>query len=120
MYTCICTLAAVLGPDDLAFLQNELHDIRHKWRNFGVQIGLDDGTLQAIRSEYTNHGDALREVLINWLKGSPTFKKLNKALNSRTVSEPNIADQIKEKLSSSNEGQHCPEYTESKLRPSLT
>ena len=43
---------ALLGPESLPFLHDELYDIRGKWYDIGVQIGVDVGTLESIKNEY--------------------------------------------------------------------
>ena len=82
--------------ESLGILQDELYDIRGKWFNIGVQLGVDNGTLQSIRGEYSDNGDALREVLTYWLKRNvtPTLDSLLKALRSRPVGAASIADDL--------------------------
>ena len=86
----------VLDLDQLPVLQHELYDVRDKWFDIGVQLSLDNGTLQSIKAENNSTGDALREVLTYWLKRSPmpTWGSLFKALRSRPVGAPNIVDTL--------------------------
>lgn len=84
--------------DSLAYLQHELFDIRGKWYNIGVQIGVDNGTLQSIKSECSDSGDALREVLTDWLKKTPTWEALFRALRSRPVGASDTADKLQREM----------------------
>lgn len=91
-----CISESELDLDSLPLLHHELFDIRGKWYDFGVQLGIDDGTLQTIRHDFSaDSGAALREVLTYWLKrSSPTWKALLKALRSRPVGAPSIAESL--------------------------
>ena len=84
--------------DSLPDLQDELYDIRGKWYNIGVQIGIDTGTLQTIKNDFGDSGDALRELLTHWLKRTPTWEALFKALRSRPVDGATIADILQRKM----------------------
>lgn len=89
---------ALLGPESLPFLHDELYDIRGKWYDIGVQIGVDVGTLESIKNEYGDGGDALRQVLTHWLKREPTWEPLFKALRSRPVRALTIANTLQRKM----------------------
>ena len=69
----------------------ELNDVRAKWYNIGVQLGVSVGTLKAIEKQYLNiPTDCLRETLTTWLKSYPlfpTWSKVVDTLRSRTVGE---------------------------------
>ena len=53
-----------LTVDDLHALIKELNDVRAKWYNIGVQLGVSVGTLKAIKSQCLNEPfDCLRETL---------------------------------------------------------
>ena len=86
----------LLDLEKLPLLQDELYNIRDKWFDIGVQLGLDNGTLQSIKTENSNTGDALREVLTYWLKrnSSSTWGALFKALRSRPVGAGSIVDTL--------------------------
>ena len=84
--------------ESLPYLQNELFDLRNKWYDIGVQIKVENGTLQNIRSQFSDNGDALRELLTHWLTGTPTWNGLFIALRSRPVKADNIADKLQRKM----------------------
>ena len=64
----------VLTIDDLRVLMKELNDVRAKWNNIGVQLGVSVGTLDAIKKQYSDPSDCLRETLTAWLRSSPCNK----------------------------------------------
>ena len=82
----------------LPYLQDELYDIRGKWYDIGVQIGIDTGTLQTIRNDFNDSGDALRELLTHWLKRTPTWEALLKALRSKPVGASDIASKLQKEM----------------------
>ena len=82
----------------LPYLQDELYDVRGKWYNIGVQIDIDIGTLQSIKSEFSDNGDALRELLTHWLKREPTWEALFRALRSRPVGAHDIAEKLQREM----------------------
>ena len=78
---------------DLAKLQRLLHDVRSKWYNIGVQLNINTGTLDAIRREWYDCGDCLREMIKHWLSsGYPTIDALMEALSSEPVGENKLAE----------------------------
>ena len=89
----------MIDLDSLPYLQDELFDLRSKWYNIGVQINIDIGTLQSIKSEFSiDNGDALRELLTHWLKGTPTWEELFRALRSRPVGAHDIAAKVQREM----------------------
>ena len=80
--------------------------IRAKWKLLGIQLGIDDGTIEAIKSE--NHGDptlCLMDVLRTWLKENydtlrheyPSWRKLCKAIASPAgAGNQSLADDLAE------------------------
>lgn len=87
-----------VGIGSLPYLQDELFDLRGKWYNIGVQIDIDIGTLQSIKSEFSDNGDALRELLTHWLKREPTWEALFRALRSRPVGAHDIAEKLQREM----------------------
>ena len=88
-----------LGIDDLKVLQEELIDVSSKWYNIGLQLNLQAGDLDNIKlTEHVDVRSCLCEMLKMWLRrGHPTWQLLVKALNSRSVSENDLAKQLKRK-----------------------
>lgn len=80
-------------------------DARTKWKDFGGELGVDHGTLESIAiSERDNAGNCLREMLANWLRGSPssegpsskprTWVTIVDALRAKAVDCGAVADEI--------------------------
>ena len=89
-----------LTVDDLHTVIEELYNARAKWYNIGVQLRVGVGTLDAIRSQYSDPSDCLRETLTTWLKSCSTpttWSKVAEALNSSTVGEGSMATSLKQK-----------------------
>ena len=86
---------------DLGTIQEDLHAARKHWYNIGVQLQIPVDTLDSIKVENTyNNGECLREVMKNWLKRvdpRPTWRDVVTALNSRTVGECKLAEELKNK-----------------------
>ena len=72
-----------LTVEDLRVVMKELNDVRAKWYNIGVHLGVSVGTLKAIKEQYLNDpSDCLRETLTAWLKSStPMWSNIVDALN---------------------------------------
>ena len=92
--------ATVLGENDLRCVLGELLDVSHKWFNLGLELQLSVGALERVRNRYPDSSEALREILLHWLKKvdpPPTWEGLACALESRTVGEPRLAEQLRTK-----------------------
>ena len=89
--------------DDLAVLLEELINVRAKWYNIGMKLGVRVGRLDAIRTQYNDPSDCLRETLAAWLRACPTttWSKVVEALNSAAVDEGKLATSLKRKYCSS-------------------
>ena len=90
--------------DDLAVLLEELINVRAKWYNIGMKLGVGVGTLNAIRAQCNDPSDCLRETLAAWLRTRPTpttWSKVVEALNSATVDEGTLATSLQHKFCSS-------------------
>ena len=77
---------------DLGFILNELHDVRHKWMNIGLQLRVDYSVLLDIEKEQDgndpNKNRHLRLMLTNAIEvHSITWKDICEALSSRSVGE---------------------------------
>ena len=80
----------VLSVADLHILMKELNNVRANWNNIGLQLGVNIGTLDAIKKQYNDPSDCLRETLTTWLKSShPTWSNIVDAL--RVVGEMRLA-----------------------------
>ena len=65
----------------------ELHGTESKWKDIGIFLKIKHSTLDKIQSEHKSSvADCNREMLTDWLRnGEATWKKLVKALKSKTV-----------------------------------
>ena len=86
---------------DLLVVMEELADVKVKWYNIGLGLGLDYGTLDAIKEQYQNsHSDCLRDTLKMWLKAdlsATQWTKVVKALRTKTVGERKLARDLEQK-----------------------
>ena len=85
---------------------NQVIDIRAKWELLGIQLGIDNGTIAAIKLE--NGGDptlCLKDVLSTWLNENydtqrhehPSWRRLCKAIASPAgAGSHSLADDIAE------------------------
>ena len=89
-----------LGVSDLDCVRDELKDVSRKWFELGLACQLRLDTLVRVRDQYPDPSTALREVLLHWLKKvdlPPTWEGVACALESRTVGEPRLAEQLRTK-----------------------
>lgn len=93
---CSCCYTVTLTIDDLGTLSNKLHGIRAKWKQFGLQLGVDTGTLDGIEYEFRNPGNCLMETLKQWLKThpQPTWEAVIQALQSSSVNEKQLGSSL--------------------------
>ena len=81
----------------------ELANVRPKWYDIGLGLGLDVGTLDGIKTDQRNISDCLREALKTWLKTylpPPTWSKVVEALGTKTVNEMRLAAYLEQKYCS--------------------
>ena len=93
-------------------MRNELHDIRTKWFDIGVELKVKTSTLKSIEAKYDDPKDCFREVISEWLKDHPTWKSLVDALRTRVIDEPKLASDL--------EAKYCSCSTESKGKSEVT
>jgi len=86
----------VLTTTDLPELENILHTVAHRSTAFGLQLGVNHPTIQAIQVQYANPYDQLREILSYRLKQLPllTRSDIVQALRSNAVQENLLASEI--------------------------
>ena len=66
-----------LDLDDLDTLCDELHSVRRRWYNIGLQLQLPATDLQHIESKHRHHSSCLRWMLKKWLElGSASWETL--------------------------------------------
>ena len=82
----------------ISTLQNELHGVGTKWFTLGVQLHIGIVTLKRIEQEWrADVTRCLLEVLIQWLKGNPSWNDIVKALRCSAMDEHSLADVIDRK-----------------------
>ena len=68
-----------------------------KWYNMGLELDIDPGTLDTIKTDNDNSDDRFRAMLTTWLKmvqPKPTLAALADALQSPTVGFERLAEQV--------------------------
>ena len=79
----------------LADVQEALHGTDPKWMAIGIQLRIPNGKLAKIEHQYSNLEVCNRQMQITWLKtGKATWKDLVKALRTKSVGLPEVADSI--------------------------
>ena len=81
---------------ELKELQGRVRTV--KWHNLGIQLDLENGTLDGIAKQYGNNvEDCRRTMFSTWLSTMPSHKgtrrELLQALRSRDVAENYMADE---------------------------
>ena len=84
---------------------NELHEVRDKWYNLGVQLNMKTSDLNAIQIQYMNNLDnCLLHMLSFWLdkteSSPPSWQRVVDALCCAPVNRPLIAEQIRNRYCS--------------------
>ena len=75
----------VLTEDDLHSILEYVWNARANWKNLGIALSVDLGTLEAIEVDRRRCSDCLREMMIEWLRNAkplPTWSALEKAMQS--------------------------------------
>ena len=99
-----------LTLSDLNRVYNLLFQVKAKWRDIGLQLGVNVNSLDNIQSEvsYRDDGQRLMQMLSEWLRNvtepRPSWPRLVDALRSEPVREGKLADKVKRR--------HCPGYIE--------
>ena len=89
-----------LSEKDLLNVMEELADVKAKWYNIGLGLGLSYVTLDGIKADHSNISDCLREALKTWLKTHlppPTWSKVVEALRTKIVGEAKLAAHLEQK-----------------------
>ena len=92
---------------DLKSLHCELHPVCDKWLSLGVQLQVPIDTLMCIEAEHNQMSRRLLEMLTVWLKCinlPPTWNILTEALESPSVGERLLAQQLRDKYCLQTEG----------------
>ena len=87
-------------------MYEDLIDISHHWYDLGLQLELEEGTLENIKLDNPESAQhCLREMLSTWLKNErrPLWQTLCAALRSRTVGAEKLASDLEAKYNVENE-----------------
>ena len=88
-------LGACLSENDLNVVLEKVMDIHEKWYNFGLQLGVDECTLNAIKVKCFSTKDSLEEMLKEWLKmyaSTKHWRDLVYALRRESMRENELAN----------------------------
>ena len=86
-----------VGTSDLRSVRRATWDARSKWYDVGLELGIDPGTLDSIKSNNDSNESRFTAVLLAWLRTvrpRPTLTALAEALRSPTVGCGHLAEQI--------------------------
>lgn len=78
---------------DLRRVRHVLYPAREKWFDIGIELKVEVETLKCIRTEQTDHGACLREMLIEVLQSDPqpTWEMIAEALKVEAINRPDLA-----------------------------
>ena len=85
-YLAIMSFTALLSINEILDLTWQY---RARWRFIGIELGIDEGTLDAIDKNERKVEDCLREMITHWLRNNkpkPLRHAISTALQSRRVS----------------------------------
>ena len=89
-----------LSLDDVNNVRKEIHDIRSKWQDIALELGMSIKDARKIRSDFDDDKNRLLEILQWWLEREqpkPTWGVLIESLRSCTVEEHQLADALQRK-----------------------
>ena len=88
-----------LTLDDLGQVMEEVLDVSPQWYHLGLQLKVRIGTLDRVKSQFTDPRDQLLEMLKVWLttSGNTSWKMLTDALASRSVGASQLASVLERK-----------------------
>ena len=82
---------------DLKQVRELLLEVKDKWLDIGIELGVDIDVLFKIKSEFKNNpADCLQEMIRAWLKfydPLPSLETLSEALRSKYVNAKELAEQ---------------------------
>lgn len=81
-------IISALTVDNMKEMLDQAWDYRAKWRFIGIQLGISEGTLDALDADNHKVEDCLAGLISQWLrnrKPRPTRAAMTKALGSQSV-----------------------------------
>ena len=86
----------------LDLLVQVLTAVSGKWQYIGEELGVKQPFLDYIRTNFSDPGDCLREVLRRWLRGCvTTWKHIVAVLRTPRIGDSHLADHLEVKYCSS-------------------
>ena len=86
----------------LDLLVKELTAVCKKWQYIGEELGVEQSSLRRIRTNHSNPGNCLREVLSQRVQGcATTWKDIVVVLRTPRIGESHLADHLEEKYGAS-------------------
>ena len=86
----------------LDLLVQEVTAVRERWQDIGEELGLEQSFLRLIRTNVSDPGNCLREVLRKWLPScAATWKHVVAVLRIPRIGGSHLAEQLEAKYCSS-------------------
>ena len=86
----------VLCRWDLKKIRELLFEVKDKWLDIGIELGVDIDVLLRIKMDFNIQADCLREMIRAWLKmydPLPSLRSLCEVLQSKYVNAMELAEQ---------------------------
>ena len=91
-----------LVPDNLKDVQDLVWDVRTKWSNLGLELGIKIADLEMIEKNNSNDVDTcFKKMLLMWLRmvdPFPSWEGLISALGKSSVGRKDIAEKIRDSI----------------------
>ena len=91
-----------LVPDNLKDVQDLVWDVRTKWSNLGLELGIKIADLEVIEKNNSNDVDTcFKKMLLMWLRmvdPFPSWEDLVSALEKSSVGRKDIAEKIRDSI----------------------
>lgn len=90
-----------LTPDDIKVVRSAIYEVRSKWFDIGLELGITVNTLESIKKDNDDVNSCFREMLVYWLKmvdPKPSWSTLIHALREPTIHENALADTLMQKF----------------------
>ena len=85
----------------MSLAAKELTSVSEKWQYIGEELGVDQSSRRRIRTNYSDPGDCLREVLRERFEScTSTWKHIVAVLRTPRIGESHLADNLEAKYCS--------------------
>lgn len=94
-----------LGLRDLNLVRQELHCVKEKWLDLGIELQTSPTELRKIAETHKqDYSNCLNLMLMLWLEsGDASWKILCEALRNSSVKESNLSKQLEERYCNESE-----------------